>query len=59
MVFRRYQLRLAGRFLLVLLAMFATVWFAIQPGYHGLTLITSSILALSVLVTWHLINQTN
>jgi two-component system nitrogen regulation sensor histidine kinase NtrY len=59
MVFKRYQLRLAGRFLLVLLAMFATVWFAIQPGLHGLTLIASSIFALSVLVTWHHINRTN
>lgn len=59
MVFRRYQVRLAGRLLITLLAMFAVVWFAIRPGLHGLTLIAASILALSVLVIWHHINRTN
>ena len=59
MVFKRYQVRLAGRLLIALLAMFAAVWFAIQPGLHSLTLIASSIFALSVLVIWHHINRTN
>jgi two-component system nitrogen regulation sensor histidine kinase NtrY len=59
MAFKRYQARLAGRLLIALLAMFAAVWFAIQPGLHSLTLIASSIFALSVLVIWHHINRTN
>lgn len=59
MVFRRFWMQLAGRFMIALLAMFATVWFAVQPGYHSMSLIALSILALSVLILWRHINRTN
>ena len=59
MVFKRYRVQMAGRLLIALLAMFAVVWFAIQPGFHGMTLIALSVFALSVLVIWHHINRTN
>lgn len=59
MVFKRYSLQLAGRFLIALLAMFAVVWFTLQPGYHGMTMIALSVFALSVFSVWHLIHRTN
>ena len=59
MVFKRYRMQLASKLLIALLAMFAVVWFAIQPGFHGMTLIAVSVFALSVLVIWHHINRTN
>jgi two-component system nitrogen regulation sensor histidine kinase NtrY len=59
MVFRRYGLQMAGRLLIAMLAMFALVWFAIQPGFHSMTVIAFSIFALSVLVIWHHVNRTN
>lgn len=59
MIFRRYSLQLAGRFLIALLAMFAVVWFALQPGYHGMTVIALSVFGLSVFSVWHLIHRTN
>jgi len=59
MVFKRYWVQMTGRLLVALLAMFAVVWFAILPGYHGMTVISCSIFALSVLVIWRHINRTN
>jgi two-component system nitrogen regulation sensor histidine kinase NtrY len=59
MVFKRFQLQLASRLLVSMTAMLAVVWFAIQPGYHSMTVIASSIFALSVLIIWRLINRTN
>lgn len=59
MVFKRYWLQLAGRLLIALLAMFAFVLFAIQPGFHSLTVIAFSIFALSVLFIWRHVNRTN
>jgi two-component system nitrogen regulation sensor histidine kinase NtrY len=59
MVFRRYWLQMASKLLIAMLAMFAVVWFAIQPGFHSMTLIAFSIFALSVLVIWRHVNRTN
>ena len=59
MDFRSYSLQLASRFLVAVLAMFAVVWFVIEPGYHGLTLVALSIFALSVFAIWSHINRTN
>ena len=59
MEFRRYSLQLASRLLFVVLAMFAVVWFAIQPGYHGMTAIAMSVFALSAFVTWRHVNRSN
>jgi len=59
MGFKRYWLQLASRLLIAMLAMFALVWFAIQPGFHSLTVISFSIFALSVLLIWRHINRTN
>jgi len=59
MGFRAYSLQLLSRLLIAMLAMFAVVWFAIQPGFHSMTVIAFSILALSVLVIWRHISRTN
>lgn len=59
MEFRRFSLQLGGRFLVATLAMFAVVWFVIQPGYHGMTVIALAILSWSVFVIWRHINRTN
>ena len=59
MIFKGHCLQLASRLLIAVLAMFALVWFAIQPGFHSLTVISFSIFALSVLLIWRHINRTN
>jgi len=59
MEFRRFSLQLVSRFLIASLSMFGVVWFAVQPGYHGLTLIACLFLAWSLLVIWRHINRTN
>ena len=59
MGFRRYWLQLAIRLLIALLAMFAFVWFVIEPGYHSLTLIALAIFILSVAFLWKHIDRTN
>jgi two-component system nitrogen regulation sensor histidine kinase NtrY len=59
MVFRRFGLQLAGRLLIAMLAMIALVWFALQPGFHSMTVIAFSIVALSVLAIWRHLNRTN
>ena len=59
MVFRRYWVQMASRLLVAVFAMFAVIWFAIQPGYHSMTVIALSIFALSVLVVWVHVNRTN
>jgi nitrogen fixation/metabolism regulation signal transduction histidine kinase len=59
MVFRRYWVQMISRLLVVMLAMFALVWFAVRPGYHSMTLIAFSIFSLSVFLIWNHINRTN
>jgi two-component system nitrogen regulation sensor histidine kinase NtrY len=59
MEFRRFSLQLVSRFLFATLAMFGVVWFAIQPGYHGLTVVACLFLAWSLWVIWRHINRTN
>ncbi len=59
MEFRRFPLQLVSRFFIASLAMFGVVWFALQPGYYGLTLIACLFLAWSLWVIWRHINRTN
>jgi two-component system nitrogen regulation sensor histidine kinase NtrY len=59
MEFKKFSLQMGSRFLLATLAMFAVVWFVVKPGYHGMTVVASSIFAWSVFVIWHHINRTN
>jgi nitrogen fixation/metabolism regulation signal transduction histidine kinase len=59
MDFKPFALQMASRFIVAALAMTAVVWFALQPGYHGMTLVASSVFALSVFVIWRHINRTN
>ena len=59
MEFKRFSLHMGGRFLIATLLMFAVVWFAVQPGYHGMTLAMFSIFTLSVFTIWRYINRTN
>ncbi len=56
---KRYSMQLAGRFAIATLAIFAVVWFALQPGYHFMTAIALTIFTLSMFATWHLLNRTN
>jgi PAS domain-containing protein len=59
MEFKRFSLQLGGRFLVAMLAMFGVVWFAIQPGYHGLTVVAGLLFTWSLIVIWRLVNKTN
>jgi len=59
MAFRRYSVRLIVRLAITLMAMFIVVWLALEPGFHGMTVIALLILALSVLETWRHINRSN
>jgi two-component system nitrogen regulation sensor histidine kinase NtrY len=59
MEFKHFSLQLGNRFLVAMLAMFGVVWFAIQPGYHGLTVIACLLFTWSLFVIWRLVNKTN
>jgi nitrogen fixation/metabolism regulation signal transduction histidine kinase len=59
MAFRRFTLRLAVRLLLIGAAMLAAVWLLLEPGYHGLTVIAATVLALMASELWYFINRSN
>lgn len=59
MQLKRFSLQLVVRLAISLLAMFIVVWFALEPGYHGMTAIALSLFALSVFETWRHINRSN
>lgn len=59
MVYRRYSFRLTARLLFIGLAMLAVVWLALQPGYHGMTVIAVAVLALSAFEIWRFVNRSN
>jgi nitrogen fixation/metabolism regulation signal transduction histidine kinase len=59
MAYRRFSLRLAGRLSLIAATMLATVWFLLQPGLHGLTLIAAMVTVLLSSELWFFINRGN
>ncbi len=59
MEFNRFSLQMASRFLVAIVAMFGAVWFAVRPGYHGLTMVAFLFLAWSLFVIWRHISRTN
>lgn len=56
---KNFFLRMGSRFLIATVAMFGFVWFAVQPGFHGLTVVAFLFFAWSVFVIWRHINRTN
>ncbi|NNJ79146.1 MAG: PAS domain-containing protein [Xanthomonadales bacterium] len=59
MAYRRFSLRLAARLLLIAATTLATVWFVLQPGLHGLTLIAATVTVLLSSELWFYINRGN
>ena len=59
MVFKRFTLFLAIRVIFVGLAIAATVWLLLQPGYHSATLIAVSLLLLFAAELWRFVSRTN
>jgi len=59
MIYRQYTVQLAIRLLVTGLAMFAVVWLAVQPGYHGMTALAGVALAFFAFELWRFINRSN
>ena len=59
MVFRRFTFFLGVRVALVGVAVAATVWLLLQPGYHGATLLAAVTLLLLAAELWRFVSRTN
>ena len=59
MIFRRFVILLAIRFVLVGLAMATVVWLLVRPGLHSATLLAAFALALLSAEMWRYISRTN
>ena len=59
MVFKRFTLFLALRVVLVGLAITATVWLGLKPGYHSSTIIAGALLLLFAAELWRFVSRTN
>jgi nitrogen fixation/metabolism regulation signal transduction histidine kinase len=59
MVFKRFSLFLAIRVVLVGLAIAATVWLLLTPGYYSVTLIAATLLLLLSAELWRFVSRTN
>jgi len=59
MVFRRFSFFLAVRVVLVGLAIAATMWLLLKPGYNGATFVAGSILLLFAAELWRFVSRTN
>lgn len=59
MVFKRFTFFLAVRVVLVGLAIGATVWLLLKPGYHSATLISITLLILFSAELWRFVGRTN
>lgn len=59
MVFRRFSFFLAVRVVLVGLAIAATMWLLLKPGYHGATFVAGSVLLLFSAELWRFVSRTN
>lgn len=59
MVFKRFTFFLAVRVALVGVAIAATMWLWLRPGYHSATVIVAAALALFAAELWRFVNRTN
>jgi nitrogen fixation/metabolism regulation signal transduction histidine kinase len=59
MVFRRFTFFLAVRVVLVGLAIAATMWLLLKPGYHGASFVVGSLLLLFSAELWRFVSRTN
>lgn len=59
MVFRRFTFFLAVRVVLVGLAIAATVWLMLLPGYHSATIVAAVLLLLFSAELWRFVSRTN
>jgi len=59
MAFRRFTLHLVLRLLLAGVAAAATLWFLVQPGLYGLTLLAGAALAIVSAELWWYVSRTN
>lgn len=59
MVFKRFTLFLAIRVVLVGLAIAATIWLLLKPGYHSATIVAVTLLVLFSAELWRFVSRTN
>ncbi len=59
MIFRRFTFFLALRVILVGLAIAATMWLLLKPGYHSATIIAVALLLLFSAELWRFVGRTN
>jgi len=59
MAFRNFSLQLSVRLLIAGSLAAATVWFLVQPGMHGLTILCALVLAMLVAEVWWYVSRTN
>ena len=59
MVFKRFVVLLAGRLVLVGLAMALVIWLLLRPGYHSSTLLAGIVLTLVIAELWRFVSRTN
>jgi two-component system nitrogen regulation sensor histidine kinase NtrY len=59
MVFRRFTFFLAIRVVLVGIAVAATVWLFLRPGYHSATIIAAVLLVMVAAELWRFVSRTN
>ena len=59
MIFRRFTFFLALRVILVGLAIAATMWLLLMPGYHSATIIAVALLLLFSAELWRFVGRTN
>ena len=59
MVFKRFTLFLAIRVLLLGIAIAATVWLLLKPGYHSATMLAATTLVLFAAELWRFVSRTN
>ncbi len=59
MIFRRFTLFLAIRVVLVGIAVAATVWLLLRPGYRSTTIIAAALLVMFAAELWRFVGRTN
>ena len=59
MIFKRFTIFLAVRVVLVGMAIAASIWLLLMPGYHSATLIAGALLLLFSAELWRFVSRTN
>jgi nitrogen fixation/metabolism regulation signal transduction histidine kinase len=59
MTFRNFSVLLMLRLVIVGIAMAATIWLWLQPGYHSATLAAAAVLFIATAELWHHVYRTN